>query len=323
MRTDNEALHPCVAGSILPRATKSQMTHSHETQSNPPARRVLRMIAGLTLAGGMLAITGCATRNYGDDQFRLGMATHGKDVMWVPTKVDAAHQMLAMADVKPGDVVVDLGSGDGVIPIEAARKYGVRSVGIEYNPDLVALSQRNAQRAGVQHLVTLKRGDIFVDDFSEATVLTLYLGEALNTKLRPRILALKPGTRVVSNTFRIEAWTADQETRLSSGESAFLWIVPATLDGDWQINGLPGLDTAHLRIRQKTQFFDGVIDSGSQRRIAFENGRIRGESFRFEFTDNANRRHVVLGEIRDGEFSGVLEGNPGSRLTGKRRIAPR
>jgi precorrin-6B methylase 2 len=299
--------------SVSPRCKHSRDKH--------PLRFASRLVP--LIAAGLLLLQGCASHNYGDDQFRLGMATHGKDVMWVPTKVDAAHQMLTMADVKPADIVIDLGSGDGVIPIEAARKYGVRSVGIEYNPDLVALSQRNAQRAGVQHLVSLRQGDIFVEDFSEATVLTLYLGEALNAKLKPRILAMKPGTRVVSNTFRMEDWIPDQSSRLTSGENAWLWIVPARLEGDWQISGLPDMPLANLRIRQKTQFFDGSIDSTATRRIAFENGRIRGEEFRFEFTDATKRRHMVSGRISGDEFWGAVEGSDGSRVSGKRRAAPR
>jgi tRNA G37 N-methylase Trm5 len=113
-------------------------------------------------------LTGCALHNYGDDQFQLRMAAHGKDIMWVPTRVDTATQMLALAQVKSGDIVYDLGSGDGVIPIQAAKRYGIRAVGIEYNPDLVALSKRNAIRENVQNLVTFKQGDIFVEDFSSA-----------------------------------------------------------------------------------------------------------------------------------------------------------
>ena len=129
------------------------------------------------------------------------MAAPGKDIVWVPTQVDIATQMLVLAQVKSGDLVYDLGSGDGVIPIQAAKQYGVRAVGIEYNPDLVALSKRNAIRENVQNLVTFKQGDIFVEDFSSATVLTLFLGESLNLKLMPTILKMKPGTRVVSTHF--------------------------------------------------------------------------------------------------------------------------
>lgn len=155
----------------------------------------------LAVAAIALVLQGCAGRNYGDSLFHLKHAASGKDVMWIPTKTEMAHEMLTLAGVGPQDIVIDLGSGDGVIPIEAAKKFGVRARGIEYNPDLVALSQRNAQRANVSHLVSFRQGDIFVENFSEATVLTLYLGEALNNRLRPTLLQMRPGTRVVSNTF--------------------------------------------------------------------------------------------------------------------------
>lgn len=149
--------------------------------------------------------TGCAFLSYGDDQYDLKMATPGKDIVWVPSQLDIATKMLALAQVKSGDLVYDLGSGDGVIPIQAAKQYGVRAVGIEYNPNLVALSKRNAIREDVQNLVTFKQGDILVEDFSSATVVTLFLGESLNLKLMPIILKMKPGTRVVSNTFQMGA----------------------------------------------------------------------------------------------------------------------
>jgi precorrin-6B methylase 2 len=197
--------------------------------------------------------SGCTIKNYGDQQFRLQMASHGKDVMWVPTKIDMAREMLAAAAVSTKDIVYDLGSGDGVIPIEAARKYGVRAVGIEYNPDLVGLSQRNAARAGVEHLASFKRGDIFVEDFSEATVITLYLGENLNARLMPKLLSMDPGTRIVSNTFRMESWIPDRELRLTSGEQAYLWIVPAFIDGNWELSNAPAALSGRVSIRQKKQ----------------------------------------------------------------------
>jgi len=186
------------------------------------------------------ALLGCAGKNYGDEQYQLRMATAGKDIMWVPSKVDMVHKMLEAARVGPQDIVYDLGSGDGIIPIEAARKYGVRSVGIEYNPDLVELAKRNARRADLERLVSFKRGDIFVEDFSEATVVTLYLGEALNARLMPRLLQMRPGTRVVSNVFRIESWIPDQEIRSATGDMAFLWIVPAQIEGVRLYEGVSG-----------------------------------------------------------------------------------
>jgi precorrin-6B methylase 2 len=260
---------------------------------------------------------GCATTNYGDNQFNLSMASSGKDVMWVPTKVEMADQMLTLAQVRPGDRVYDLGSGDGVIPIEAAKKYQVRAVGIEYNPDLVKLSQRNAERANVQNLVTFKQGDIFVEDFSQATVLTLYLGENLNTKLMPTILKMQAGTRVVSNTFLMESWIPDQEVRISNGEMAYLWIVPANIDGSWQWNGPAGLGDLRLVIRQKKQFFDGTLYQGSKRVAHFEDGQIRGSDLEFAFTHH-KMNYVFKGRVNGLSMTGNLNNNPSLTVSGKR-----
>jgi precorrin-6B methylase 2 len=245
------------------------------------------------------------------------MASAGKDVMWVPTKVEMADQMLTLAQVRPGDRVYDLGSGDGVIPIEAAKKYQVRAVGIEYNPDLVKLSQRNAERAKVQNLVTFKQGDIFVEDFSQATVLTLYLGENLNTKLMPTILKMQAGTRVVSNTFRMEGWVADQEVRISNGEMAYLWVVPDNIDGSWQWNGPSGLSNLRLVIRQKKQFFDGTLYQGDKRVAHFEDGRIRGSDLEFAFTYQ-KMNYVFKGRVNGPSMTGNLNNNPALAVSGKR-----
>ena len=260
---------------------------------------------------------GCSMTNYGDNQFKLSMASSGKDVMWVPTKVEMADQMLSLAQVSKGDLVYDLGSGDGVIPIEAAKKYQVRAVGIEYNPDLVKLSQRNAERAKVQSLVTFKQGDIFVEDFSQATVLTLYLGENLNTKLMPTILKMQAGTRVVSNTFRMEGWVADQEVRISNGEMAYLWIVPANIDGSWQWNGPTGLGDLRLVIRQKKQFIDGTLYQGNKRIANFEDGRIRGSDLEFAFAYQSTN-YVFKGKINGSSMMGNLNNNPSLPVTGRR-----
>ncbi len=258
----------------------------------------------------VLVIAGCATKNYGDELFRLGMASHGKDVMWVPTKQHLVYEMLSAAKIQPNDIVYDLGSGDGIIPIEAAKKFGVRAVGIEYNPDLVELSKRNARRAGVEGLVTLKRGDIFVEDFSSATILTLYLGENLNMKLKPRILSMKPGTRVVSNTFRMGSWAPDQTIKTASGDTAFLWVVPATVEGDWSVEGFPGAKTSRLKIRQKKQFFDGSFEAPGKRRIDFEDGRINGNELSFAFRDESGAYFVFSGRIEESSISGNLNGDP-------------
>ena len=277
------------------------------------------LLLGLTVL--LLSLLGCTSTNYGDDQYQLRMATHGKDIMWMPTKVETTHEMLTLAGVRSTDILYDLGSGDGVIPVEAAKLYGVRAYGIEYNPDLVALSIRNAQRAKVQNLVSFKQGDIFVEDFSQATVLTLFLGESLNTRLMPTILKMKPGTRVVSNTFRMESWIADREIKTRPGEIIYLWIVPANIDGLWVMSGLPKGDTANLVIRQKKQFFDGSIDASmmnnTRRTIYFEDGRISGQHIEFAFKDGQNS-YTFKGQMSAGQLTGILNNDPKLPIIAKR-----
>lgn len=276
----------------------------------------LRPLLTVFLAAIGVFMAGCATKNYGDDQFRLRMAIPGKDINWVPSKVDIVHKMLDAARVGPKDIVYDLGSGDGIIPIEAARKYGVRAVGIEYNPDLVELSKRNAKRADLERLVSFKRGDIFVEDFSEATVVTLYLGEALNAKLLPHLLKMTPGTRVVSNTFGIETWTPDQEIRTDAGDRAFLWIVPAPVEGRWFFSGVPGVVQMAVEIRQKKQFFDATVSFDGQRVARVENARVRGTELMLDF-QHGGRAYSLRGQVQGRQFTGQLHGELSSRVTGR------
>lgn len=273
----------------------------------------------------VLLNTGCAFFDYGDDQYQLRMATPGKDIVWVPSQVDIATKMLVLAQVKSGDLVYDLGSGDGVIPIQAAKQYGVRAVGIEYNPDLVALSKRNAIRENVQNLVTFKQGDILVEDFSTATVVTLFLGDALNLKLMPIILKMKPGTRVVSNTFQMGPWLPDQEVRARSNETAigalneiaYLWIVPASISGAWEFTGIPKMDNAAIRFAQNKQFFSGSITHQGKQPIALEGGRIRGNGIEFKFEMNS-KEYSFRGQMTGSQMSGILNGDPKLAVNGKR-----
>jgi precorrin-6B methylase 2 len=262
-------------------------------------------------------LAACASKNYGDDQYQLRMATAGKDIMWVPSKVDMVHKMLEAARVGPQDIVYDLGSGDGIIPLEAARKYGVPSVGIEYNPDLVELAKRNAKRADLERLVSFKRGDIFVEDFSEATVVTLYLGEALNAKLMPRLLQMRPGTRVVSNVFRIESWIPDQEIRSAAGDKAFLWIVPAQVAGLWTFSGIPGVTQMSVQVRQKKQFFDAQVFFDGRRVAQIEDALLRGSAMELQFS-HAGRSYALRGQVEGGQFTGQLNNDPRIQVTGRR-----
>jgi SAM-dependent methyltransferase len=180
---------------------------------------------------------------------------HGKDVIWVPTPDSLIEAMLDLAKVTPSDYVIDLGSGDGRIVLAAARR-GAKAVGFEYNPDMVALSRRNAEQAGLSDKATFVNADLFESDFSKATVITMYLLPQLNLKLRPTILGLKPGIRVVSHAFTMGEWEADQTVE-KEGRVAYLWIVPASVDGKWLCKLQTG--AAELNFTQQFQAVQGTM----------------------------------------------------------------
>ena len=211
----------------------------------------------------------------------------GKDVVWVPTPQVLVEKMLDLAKVTPQDLVIDLGSGDGRTVITAAKR-GATAIGVEYNPDMVALSQFNAKQAGVGDKATIIRGDIFEYDFSKANVLTMFLLPSINMKLRPKILDMRPGTRVVTNSFTMEDWEADQTETVTddctSWCTAHLWIVPAKVDGTWQMaNGA-------LTLKQQFQNFSGTMGS-----TAISGGKLRGADIEF----------TVGGQ----KYTGTVEGN--------------
>ena len=193
----------------------------------------------------------------------------GKDVIWVPTPNELIQKMLDMAKLTPSDVHFDLGSGDGRTVIAAAKR-GTKAVGVEYNPDMVELSKRAAQKEGVTARAEFIRGDIFQTDFSKATVLTLYLLPSLNLKLRPTILNMMPGTRVVSHAFTMGDWPADQ-TETVEGRTAYLWIVPAKVDGNWKIDG-----GGEIMLKQTFQRIDGTFTGKP-----ISNAALRGDEISF------------------------------------------
>ena len=157
----------------------------------------------------------------------------GKDVIWLPTPDSLVTKMLDLGQVTAKDVVIDLGSGDGRTVIAAAKR-GARALGIEYNPDMVEFATRAAQKAGVEGKARFIKADLFEADFSEATVITMYLLSSLNMKLRPKILDLKPGTRIVSHAFDMGDWKPDTIIT-TEGRNAYLWIVPANVEGTWKL----------------------------------------------------------------------------------------
>jgi hypothetical protein len=230
----------------------------------------------------------------------------GKDVMWLPTSDDLVFKMLDAAQVGPQDELVDLGAGDGKIPIAAARQFGARAWGIEYNKDLAALAQRNAQRAGVAERVRIVHGDIFKEDFSKATVVTMYLLEELNAQLRPTILAMKPGTRVLSNTFSMGDWEPDQVIRVTNG-TGYFWTVPANVAGLWTLSGLDENSNATLKLDQTFQRLGGSLTlQGKTQNLL--GARIEGSVLHFSFI-NADGllkavKVLVNGQVLSGELTG-------------------
>ena len=215
----------------------------------------------------------------------------GKDVVWVPTAQGLVDRMLDMAKLTPKDTHYDLGSGDGRTVITAAKR-GATAYGVEYNPDMVELSRRNAAAAGVTGKATFIHGDIFETDFTKATVITLFLLPDLNVKLRPTILNMKPGTRVISNSFTMSDWKSD-ETQGAKGEcssycTAYMWIVPAKVDGVWK----SGND--EIKFAQEFQMVQGSVSSGGKLSNV-QLGRLRGEDISFS-----------AGEAR---YTGKVNGN--------------
>ena len=186
----------------------------------------------------------------------------GKDVVWVPTPDAVVTRMLDMAGVTAADLVVDLGSGDGKIAIAAARERGARARGLEYNPDLVVLSRQRAQQAGVAARVEFLQADIFKSDFCDASVVTMYLLPGLNLRLRETLLRMKPGTRVVSHSFDMGTWEADERAYLGNA-AVFMWTVPAHVAGLWTVHAprLPGAPLT-LRLEQHFQVLAGEADFG-------------------------------------------------------------
>jgi precorrin-6B methylase 2 len=204
----------------------------------------------------------------------------GKDVVWVPTPQVLVNKMLDMAKVTPADFVMDLGSGDGRTVITAAKR-GARALGVEYNPDMVELSKRNAAKEGVTGKAEFIKADLFETDFSRATVITMFLLPQINLKLRPKILGLKPGTRVVSNSFTMDDWEADEIATLTADNGcsnswckALLWIVPA------QVSGIYKIPQGDLILKQNFQMLGGTLTTGG-RTVVIE-GRVRGEDISFK-----------------------------------------
>ncbi len=258
----------------------------------------------------LMAAAGAALPQAPENQYQPTAGQPGKDVVWVPTADVMVEKMLDMARVTPQDYVIDLGSGDGRNVIAAAKR-GARALGIEYNPDLVALSRRNAAQAGVADKATFVQGDMYEADISQASVLALFLLPDNLSKLAPKLYALKPGSRIVSNTYEIGGgWSPDETARVYSPCSswcvAVMYIVPPKVTGIWQ------LPQGELTLEQDYQHISGTLEvSGIS--LPVENGRLRGEEIRFTVN-----RVEYAGRVTGDTMRGIARGRTNSGWTAAR-----
>jgi precorrin-6B methylase 2 len=235
--------------------------------------------AVLALATGFFAAAAFAQPQSLFPPYEPSVGQAGKDVIWVPTPQALVDKMLNMARATPKDYLIDLGSGDGRTVITAAKR-GIRAHGIEYNPDMVELSKRNAQAEGVADRATFTKQDLFESDFSKATVITMFLLDRINLQLRPKLLNLAPGTRIVSNTFTMAEWKADEKVYATEKEGcesycvAHLWIVPAKVAGVWK------MPQGELTLHQEFQAVSGQLVSGDKV-LQVSGGRLRGDRLSF------------------------------------------
>jgi hypothetical protein len=275
--------------------------------------RPLAIGAACLLTAALIGDASARTRAECERDYKPQVGQAGKDVVWVPTPDELVQRMLRMAKVTPQDLVFDLGAGDGKIAI-AAGKLGANSVGIEYNPDMAKLASCLVTAEGVGNKTRIIQGDIFKEDFSKATVITMYLLPELNLCVRHRILAMKPGTRVTSHQFTMGDWEAD-ETSEFEYRTAYLWIVPARVDGTWVLRDTSGASTA-VNLTQTFQKLTGDIVSGAPRQ-PLVGATLRGDQLRFAFNDDKGVTRNFTGTVRGNELVGTLKsGSVETKVTG-------
>lgn len=246
------------------------------------------------------------------------------DTPYVPTPQVVVDRMLELARVKPGETVIDLGSGDGRIMIEAASRYGARGFGVELDPFLVKRSNEAAARAGVADRVKFFQQDLFKTDFHEANVLTLYLLPDVNLALRPKILAeLKPGTRVVSHDYGMGDWRPDAEETIPAPDKkvgarkesqVYLWTVPARVEGEWTMDVTTNGETRRMRLalKQRYQFVSGSVNASGRAAVKLNDAKLHGDELQLLLPAGvADRRPVRLTGRVTGDSAGGTAGNAG------------
>ena len=273
------------------------------------SRFVRRSLSALCLAWAVACGFSPAQAAQGEYQPEVGQ--EGKDVVWVPTPQVLVDKMLDMAKVTSKDYVIDLGSGDGRTVITAAKR-GAKALGIEYNPEMVELSKRNAAKEGVTDKATFMKADLFESDFSHATVITMFLLPSINMKLRPKILDLKPGTRIVANSFDMEDWKPDETAKVdgcSNWCTAYLWIVPAKVGGTWN------LSQGELTLKQTFQMISGTLRSDNNT-AQITNGKLNGDQITFTAGGAQYTGHVSENSI-EGTVKGGSNGKWRATRAGK------
>jgi SAM-dependent methyltransferase len=271
------------------------------------------------LVAVLLALPGAAqvSPETGNEGYQPTPGQAGKDVVWIPTPDALVNEMLAAVKTTKDDVVYDLGSGDGRIPIAAAKRYGARAVGIEYNPEMAELARRNVKREGVDNLVSIVTGDIFVEDFSKATVVTMYLLPQLNVKLRPTILRMKPGTRVASHQFDMGEWEPDRQLKVET-QDAYVWIVPADVAGKWVLKDDRGSFSGTLNLVQRYQRMGGTLVLGGKTRQLLS-AWMEGDKLGFSFVDSDNHLLSARFSVVGSSMTGTMSDSRKTPLTASRR----
>jgi hypothetical protein len=268
------------------------------------SRWMRRSLIALSVVLVASAAFGQAQGTQQGGQFQPQVGQAGKDVVWVPTPQGLVDKMLDMAKVTPQDFVIDLGSGDGRTVITAAKR-GARAEGVEFDPNMFALSKANAAKEGVAEKTVFINGDLFEQDLSQATVITMFLLPQINLKLRPKILELKPGTRIVSNSFDMGDWVADETDTVggdcSSWCTALLWIVPAKVEGSWR------LGKGQLTLKQNYQMVTGTFETGGKS-VPVE-GKLRGADLTFTAGGTPYAGHVNGDTIEGTTKNGAAETN--------------
>lgn len=253
------------------------------------------------------------------------------DVPFVPSPQVVVDEMLRVADVKSNDFVIDLGSGDGRILITAAKKFGARGFGVDLDENLIFQSEENARQAGVTERVQFLRQDLFKTDFSKATVITMYLLPGVNMRLRPALLALKPGTRIVAHDFELGDWKPD--VKVTIRKNVMLWVVPAVVEGKWKVRAALNAKEERifdLEIRQKYQEIDGVVRTAGLPPGGLWQPVLRGDRVGFVVVDNTDRENeasmyfegIVRGGVMEGEMRRGVGGEQTRHAWHAERVSP-